>query len=90
MRSLGRNWDFTRKASTIRVPTLVVQGDQDFAVAPDGARKWAELIPDARLIMLAGAGHLAYVERNDRVLLGLMRFFLGGWPPEAMQLRTSR
>jgi proline iminopeptidase len=89
MRSLGRNWDFTRKATSIRVPTLVVQGDQDFAVAPDGARKWAELIPDARLIMLAGAGHLAYVERNDRVLLALMRFFLGGWPPEAMQLRTS-
>lgn len=90
MRSLGRNWDFTRKASTIRAPTLVVQGDRDFAVAPDGARKWAELIPDARLIMLAGAGHLAYAERSDRVLPALMRFFLGGWPPEAMPLRTAR
>jgi hypothetical protein len=40
--------------------------------------------------MLAGAGHLAYVERSDRVMLALMRFFLGGWPPEAMQLRTAR
>lgn len=90
MRSLGRSWDFTRKATAIRVPTLVVQGDLDFAVSPDGARKWAELIPDSRLIMLAGAGHLAYVERSDRVLTALMRFFLGGWPPEAMQLRTSR
>lgn len=90
MRSLGRNWDFRRKAASIRVPTLVVQGDRDFAVPPDGARRWAELIPDARLIMLAGAGHLAYIERNDRVLTALMRFFLGGWPPEAMQLRTSR
>jgi pimeloyl-ACP methyl ester carboxylesterase len=90
MRSLGRNWDFTRKAASIRVPTLVVQGDRDFAVSPDGARKWAELIPDARLIMLAGAGHLAYVERADRVLTALTRFFLGSWPPESMQLRTSR
>jgi hypothetical protein len=40
--------------------------------------------------MLSGAGHLAYIERSDRVLPALMRFFLGDWPPEAMQVRTSR
>ena len=90
MRSLGRSWDFTRKAASIRTPTLVIQGDRDFAVSPDGARKWAELIPDARLMLLAGAGHLAYIERSDRVLTALTRFFLGGWPPESMQLRTTR
>lgn len=90
MRSLPRHWDYTRKAASIRAPTLVIQGDQDFAVSPDGARRWAELIPNARLIMLSGAGHLTYIERSDRVLPALMRFFLGEWPPEAMQLRTSR
>lgn len=90
MRSLPRHWDYTRKAVSIRAPTLVIQGDQDFAASPDGARRWAELIPDARLIMLSGAGHLTYVERSDRVMPALMRFFLGEWPPEAMQLRTSR
>jgi pimeloyl-ACP methyl ester carboxylesterase len=90
MRSLPRHWDYTRKATTIRAPTLVIQGDQDFAVSPDGARRWAEIIPEARLIMLSGAGHLTYIERSDRVLPALMRFFLGEWPPEAMQLRTSR
>jgi len=90
MRSLPKHWDFTKKASAIRAPTLVIQGDRDFAVSPDGARRWAELVPDARLIMLPGAGHLAYVERSDRVLLALARFFDGQWPPEAMPLRTSR
>ena len=90
MRSLPRHWDFTKKAMAIRAPTLVIQGDRDFAASPDGARRWAELIPNARLIMLSCAGHLTYIERNDRVLPALMRFFLGEWPPEAMQLRTSR
>ncbi len=90
MRSLPRRWDYTRKAMAIRAPTLVIQGDQDFAASPDGARRWAELIPEARLIMLAGTGHLTYIERSDRVLPALLRFFLGEWPPEAMQLRTSR
>ena len=90
MKSLPRHWDYTRKAMSIRAPTLVIQGDLDFAVSPDGARRWAELVPNARLIMLAGTGHLTYIERADRVLPALMRFFLGEWPPEAMQLRTSR
>jgi 3-oxoadipate enol-lactonase/3-oxoadipate enol-lactonase/4-carboxymuconolactone decarboxylase len=90
MRSLPRRWDYTRKAMVIRAPTLVVQGDRDLVAAPDGARRWAELVPDARLIMLSGAGHLAYIERNDRLLTALMRFVAGNWPPEAMQLRTAR
>ncbi|HUQ82797.1 MAG TPA: alpha/beta hydrolase [Gemmatimonadaceae bacterium] len=90
MRSLPRRWDYSRKAAAIRVPTLVIQGDKDFAVSPDGARRWTELIPDARLIMLSGAGHLAYIERSDRVIPALDRFFQGNWPPEAMQLKTSR
>lgn len=90
MRSLPRRWDYSRKAAAIRAPTLVIQGDKDFAVSPDGARRWTELIPDARLIMLPGAGHLAYIERSDRVIPALERFFAGNWPPEAMQLKTSR
>ena len=45
-------------------------------MSPDGARRWAEIIPNARLIMLSGAGHLAYIERSDRVLPALMGFSL--------------
>jgi proline iminopeptidase len=89
-RSIGRRWDYTDRAKAIKVPTLVIQGDRDFAVSPDGGRRWAEIIPDARLIMLSGAGHLTYAERADRVLPALSRFFAGRWPPEAMQLRTTR
>ena len=81
---------FAAMCAAIRAPTLVIQGDRDFAVSPDGARRWAEILPDARLIMLSGAGHLAYIERSDRVLPALSRFFAGTWPPEAMQLRTRR
>lgn len=90
MRSLPRRWDYSKQATTIQAPTLVIQGDKDFIVSPDGARRWAELVPNARLIMLSGAGHLAFVERRDRVIPALARFFRGDWPPEAMQLRTSR
>jgi pimeloyl-ACP methyl ester carboxylesterase len=90
IRSIGRRWDYTERAKAIKAPALVIQGDRDFAVSPDGRRRWAELIPDARLIMLSGAGHLTYAERGDRVIPALARFFSGQWPPEAMQLKTAR
>lgn len=88
MRSLPRRWDYSAKAAAIRVPTLVIQGDHDLVASPDGARRWAELIPNARLFMLAGAGHSAYIERRERVIPGLVRFIEGDWPPEAMQVRS--
>ena len=90
IRSLGRRWDHGRKASAIRAPTLVIQGDRDLVSSPDGARRWAELIPEARLIMLSGAGHLTYIERADRVMLAVQRFLAGQWPGEAMQLRSRQ
>ena len=89
-RSMGRDWDHSRRAALIRAPTLVIQGDRDLITPPDGARRWAELIPDARLIMLSGAGHLLHVERRDRLLSVLIRFLGGSWPPEAMRVRSGR
>ncbi|HEX6050875.1 MAG TPA: alpha/beta hydrolase [Gemmatimonadaceae bacterium] len=89
-RSLGRRWDYSRKAAAIRAPTLVIQGDRDLAASPDGGRRWAELIPEARLIMLAGAGHMTHLERADRVLLALQRFLSGQWPGEAMRVRSRQ
>jgi len=89
-RSLGRRWDYTRTAAAIQAPTLVIQGDRDLAASPDGGRRWAELIPQARLIMLSGAGHLTHIERAERVLLALQRFLSGKWPAEAMQVRSRQ
>jgi 3-oxoadipate enol-lactonase len=43
----------------IRVPTLVVSGDEDTVYPPDLAR-------DAELVMIKGAGHLVNLERPGR------------------------
>lgn len=89
-KSMGDRWDLARKAAAIEAPTLVIQGDADLVVSPDGARRWAGLIPDARLMLLAGAGHLVHVERGDRVIPAIARFLGGSWPPEAMRTRSGR
>jgi pimeloyl-ACP methyl ester carboxylesterase len=46
----------------VRQPTLVVCGDDDPLVPLRSARLLARLVPDARLHVVPGAGHLVLVE----------------------------
>lgn len=41
----------------VRVPTLVVHGSADTLIDPSGGRRTAELIPDAKFVLLEGMGH---------------------------------
>lgn len=49
----------------IRVPTLVIIGEADLSVPVSRARAMAELIPGATFHVLAGAPHMAPLERPD-------------------------
>ena len=51
------------RVAAIDVPTLLLVGDQDTVTPPDLSRALAEVIPGAELHVLAGAGHLANIER---------------------------
>jgi 3-oxoadipate enol-lactonase len=50
----------------ITQPTLVVQGIADQVVDPSNADVLADLLPDARVELLDGAGHLLYWEQPRR------------------------
>jgi 3-oxoadipate enol-lactonase len=47
-------------------PTLVIQGTADRVVDPSNADVLADLVPDARVELLDGAGHLLYWEQPRR------------------------
>ncbi len=42
---------------TVRLPTLVMHGDQDTLIDQSGGRRTAELIPGARFELIEGLGH---------------------------------
>lgn len=41
----------------LRVPTLVIHGLDDTLISPSGGRRTAELVPDARLVLIEDMGH---------------------------------
>jgi pimeloyl-ACP methyl ester carboxylesterase len=50
--------DLSGAARAIRVPVVLVYGDQDQETPPDIGRRLASLIPGSRLVVLRGFGHL--------------------------------
>jgi 3-oxoadipate enol-lactonase len=53
------------RAGAIRVPTLVIVGDQDVVTPVDLSNALVEIIPDARMQVIPGAGHLGNLEKPD-------------------------
>jgi len=54
---VGDVYDNLEKAPRIKLPTLVIHGDQDGIVPYDMGVSLAEAIEGARLVTVAGAGH---------------------------------
>jgi 3-oxoadipate enol-lactonase len=53
------------RAVRIRVPTLVLVGDQDLVTPPELSSELVDLIPKARMYVIQGAGHLGNLEIAD-------------------------
>jgi pimeloyl-ACP methyl ester carboxylesterase len=66
--------DVLDRLRELDLPTLVVVGDQDAALAPEISRRLADAIAGARLEIIERAGHLCTVERPERVSEVLAEF----------------
>ena len=76
--SLG-DYDWRPDIPKVTVPILYVHGDRD-TFPLDGSREWAAGRPNARLLVLPGAGHWLQYERPVELIRALERFLEGGWP----------
>jgi 3-oxoadipate enol-lactonase len=74
----------------IRVPTLVITGDEDRVYPPSVARAMVKRIPGARLAVLSGAGHLSNLEQPGQFNQVVLRFLQEKqtWQPKGS--RSSR
>ena len=52
-------------ARSLTIPTLLVRGRMSDLLSEEGAQEFLELVPHARLVDVAGAGHMVAGDRND-------------------------
>lgn len=76
-RGMGERADTMAVLRGLAVPCLVVVGELDAITPPEKARAMAEAAQGARLEVIAGAGHLAHLERPEQVNAILAEFLLG-------------
>ena len=60
--------------NSINVPTLILWGAEDAVMPVDHGRRMKEAIPDARLIIYDGVGHVAQEEAADRSIADVREF----------------
>jgi len=66
-------------ARKVKIPTLIVHGDQDETVPLGQSRKAASLIPDCRLEIIEGADHVYSNPQHFQKMLNLItEFIIGG------------
>lgn len=58
----------------VRVPTLVLHGEEDKLVPVDNARVLADAIPDSRLMILARASHQLFTDQEEAAAHAVLGF----------------
>ncbi|WP_253209027.1 bifunctional 3-oxoadipate enol-lactonase/4-carboxymuconolactone decarboxylase PcaDC [Streptomyces niphimycinicus] len=82
-------YDMTADLAKITAPTLVVAGRDDPATPPAHARQIADAVPGASLVEIAGAAHLAGVERPEAVTAALLAHLTSTAPLHAHLTSTA-
>src|SRR5215212_9337560 len=83
----GARFDVSRDVGHITSPTLVIHGAEDRFVPVANAGALAEAIPEAKLRILDGAGHLVFIERYADVNREVVTFLK---PRESREQRATR
>jgi pimeloyl-ACP methyl ester carboxylesterase len=60
-------FDLTAELPKVKIPALVVVGTADLLTPPAHARQLARLLPNARLEVFPGGGHMLMLERADEL-----------------------
>jgi pimeloyl-ACP methyl ester carboxylesterase len=66
--------DLRHAVPRVRVPALVVVGDQDRVTPPAASVELAGALPEGQLLVVEGAGHMAMLERPEDLVRGLAEF----------------
>ena len=82
---MNKEIDVRHVLPAVRVPTLILHGTKDTIVPLDVARYTASRIPGARVVEIAGAGHLAFGAPALAAVAETERFVTDAWEAGAWE-----
>lgn len=65
-------------ARALKVPTLLVRGRRSDLLSKQGAQEFLELVPGAKFVDVAGAGHMVAGDKNDSFTAAILPFLREG------------
>ncbi|WP_118194090.1 alpha/beta fold hydrolase [Albibacterium indicum] len=74
--ALASRTDTTHTLSHIRVPVLLLRGEEDQIVSKEQMNKMEKMIPDVRYLEFPGCGHLPNLENDTRFNGEIRNFFI--------------
>jgi pimeloyl-ACP methyl ester carboxylesterase len=74
---MANSLDLRPQLPKLNVPTLIIHGEADVIVLPEEAQWLAQTLPNARLVMLPGAGHVPTMTRSQQVADAIGDYFAG-------------
>jgi pimeloyl-ACP methyl ester carboxylesterase len=89
-RALAGRRSYADMLEAVTCPTLVLGGAQDVVCPPGIQREMARAVPAARLVTLAGCGHLSTIERPAAVSAALLELLAATRPGRAPDRRQAR
>jgi pimeloyl-ACP methyl ester carboxylesterase len=69
-------------------PVLAIHGRGDRSSPYGGGREWAIRLPNARLVTIANAAHVPWIEDPDTVFDAIGTFLDGAWPASAERVES--
>lgn len=83
--SLG-DWNLLPSLGVIKAPVLVIHGVAD-PIPIESSEAWARAMPNARLLLINGAGHISHVEQPEIFFNAVETFLKGDFPGDAKKIK---
>ncbi len=71
---LAASYNVVEELPDITAPTLVMVGEHDWVTPPRASRAITRGIPNAKMVQIAGAGHLPFSEEPEQFLAAVVAF----------------
>ena len=77
-----------QEVAKVTSPVLTIHGRKDRSAPYGGAREWAFMLPNARLLTVENAAHAPWIESPELVLGAVKTFLDGEWPEAAEKVAS--